>query len=169
MHTPCYVECYFMIFSEPLNMQIWEVFVFANFIAIFAFWTIRNFSFSSEFRELPTLDSRENIYSSAKQLNPFGLPSILINFIENHSCESAARHVEDRTTLFLLAFLLKKNHFRPRKAMAWVTSSFATTAPKTAFSSINPFARNPTAFGRVTSSVTSISATSLVLDIGPGA
>ena len=34
--------------------------------------------------------TQESIYSSAKQANPFVLPSILINFIENHSCECLA-------------------------------------------------------------------------------
>ena len=50
--------------------------------------------------------------------------------------------------------------------MAWMTSGFTETAPRTAFPSINSITRKLTIFGRATRSATSVSAAGPVFVIG---
>ena len=102
MVTPSHLKCSYLkkVFFEPCKTCKCRKFpFFAHFIAIFALWTTRNFSFASEFRELLTLDSGK-YYPSAKQAKSFRSAFHHNKPTQGPFLQVAARNVDHRTTLF---------------------------------------------------------------------
>ena len=129
------------IFWTLHNVQMSEISVFWHILSRFSrFKRFEIFRLRQNFVTYSHL-TQENIYSSLKQAKSFRSAFHPIKFYRGPllrvcgiGCWKSNHSLSARVSPW-------KNPFRHRNAMSWVTSNLASTAPKTAFQSINPIAR----------------------------